>query len=807
MPYRSLLFRVVTSVAPDRMRPLQILFTITGLALLAGSISAQPAIGQWRDHFQYKHTIALVEGNSDIYCATTTALFKYNAQTGETERYTKVNALSDVNIQALGWNSSRNAVVVGYRNGNLDVIRSGSTTNMPDIKRSAIVGDKGVYCITSRDDLAYLGCGFGIVVVDLTRMEVKDTWLIGPNAAQIQVNAITFHNDSIYAATQVGVFAAWQGEANLAAYTNWHKRNDLPSANSAFTEIVTFNGQLFVNHRGSENDQSELDTIYYFDAGWQVLATAGSDFNYSLRVSNDGQRLTVTGRNKVREFNTDGVVIYFGDQLNGADLRPRDAIHRDQGGIWIATDGHGLVDFRSNNNFSISHPNGPDNNTVYRMSAAKGSVYVTTGGPSNNWAYEYRKDGVHYFVDGRWNTANRGNDPLFDTGSNDYAGSLNDVMAVQVDPDDGSHAFIGSWDDGILEMRDGRGIGFFTPDNSSLQRFQNSADNSVPTQVGGLAYDEKGNLWATNSNCSKPISVRLKNGNWYAFGTGTALGNNALLSDIIVAENGYKWVVRPRSGGLLVFTDNGTPSDPGDDQAKALSTFEGQGKLPSMDIFSIAEDQDRQIWVGTGKGIAVFYNPDAVFSSDNFDAQQILIEQDGNVQILLETEAVSAIVVDGANRKWLGTQSSGLYLVSADGTEQVAHYTAANSPLPSDNIIAMAMDDATGELFIGTDQGIVSYRGDATAGSNTADCATVFPNPVRENFTGPVAITGLVRGSDVRITDVAGNLVYRTISMGGQAIWPATDMKGQRVSTGVYLILSVDPEGTNKCNTKVAVVR
>ncbi len=807
MPYRSPCFPVMTTVATDRMRPTHLLLTTAGLAILAGCLSAQPAIGQWRDHFQYKHTIAVVQGNADLFCATTTAIFKYNEQSGETERYTKVNTLSDVNIQALGWNGSQNALVVGYRNGNLDVVRSRSTSNLSDIKRSTLVGDKGIYCVVDQGDLVYLGCGFGIVVVDLARMEVKDTWLIGANAAQLQVNGITFHNDSIYAATQAGVFAAWQGETNLAAYTNWHKRNDLPGASGAFTSIVTFNDHLMVNRRLSPNDQSELDSIYYFDAGWQVLTGAGGDYNRSLRVSNNGQRLTLTGRNRVREYDMDLAELLYGDNLSGSELRPRDAVHRDDGGVWIATDGHGLASFRSNNNFSLAYPNGPDNNSVYRMSSAKGSIYATTGGPSGNWGNEYRKDGVHYFLDGRWSTTKGENDPLFASGSNDYGASLNDVMAVQADPDDGSHAFIGSWDDGILEMRDGHGVRYFTADNSSLQRFQNGSQNTDPTQVGGLAYDEKGNLWATNSNCSKPISVRLKNGNWQSFGTGSALGNNTLLSDIIVAKNGYKWVVRPRSAGLLVFTDNATPTDPGDDQSKALSTYEGQGKLPSMDVFCVAEDQDRQIWVGTGKGVAIFYNPDAVFSTNNFDAQQVLIEQDGNYEILLDKESVSAILVDGANRKWLGTQTSGLYLVSSDGTKQIAHFTMANSPLPSDNIICLTMDDATGELFIGTDQGIMSYRGDATAGSRSPDCATVFPNPVRETFTGPVAITGLASGSDVRITDVAGNLVYRTTSLGGQAIWPATDMKGQRVSAGVYLILSVDPEGTNKCNTKVAVVR
>ncbi|HEX2617999.1 MAG TPA: hypothetical protein VHL57_10685, partial [Flavobacteriales bacterium] len=325
--------------------------------------------------------------------------------------------------------------------------------------------------------------------------------------------------------------------------------------------------------------------------------------------------------------------------------------------------------------------------------------------------------------------------------------------------------------------------------------------------VAGSTYDSDGNLWVTNSNCTSPISVRQKSGSWHAFTPGNLLNNNTLLSDIIVGQNGYKWMIRPRANGMLVMNDNGTLDEGGDDQYKILNTFDGQGKLPSMDVFSVAEDLEGQVWVGTGRGVAVFYSPDLVFSSSNFDAQQILIEQDGNVQILLETESVSAIAIDGANRKWLGTQSSGVYLVSSDGTEQVHHFTVANSPLPSDNITCLAIDQSTGEVFIGTDQGIMSYRGDATGGNATADCAAVFPNPVRESYSGPVAITGLLRDSDVRITDMAGNLVYRTISLGGQAIWPATNMSGERVSTGVYLVLASDPTGEYNCNTKVLVVR
>lgn len=770
------------------------------------ALQAQPAIGQWRDHFQYKETMAVVHGGADVFCATTTAVFKYNTPTGEVQRYTKANGLSDVNILSLGWNDAQGALLVGYRNGNLDVLRGGQGRNLPDIMRSSMVGDKGIYCVASRGDLAYLGCGFGIVVLDLRRMEVKETWLIGPNAAPLQVNDIVFHNDSIVVATQAGLYTAWQGSPNLAAYTNWHKRTDAPAANGAFSALVEFSGKLFTVARSSAAPEAEKDSIYYYDNGWHLLTAAGGDHYRNLTVSADGLQLTTTGRLRVREYNSGLQESAYLDHFGNSGLRPIDAV-RTNGGLWVATAGSGLVHFRDFNNYEVIHPNGPDNNSVYRLSASKGHVWATTGGPASNWSNLFRKDGVHYYADGQWSTANRDNDPMFDEGNNNYGGAINDVMPVQADPDDGAHAFVGSWDDGVLEMRDGRGARFFGPENSTLQRFFNNNDNTAPTQVGGLAYDENGNLWVTNSNCSRPLSVRLKNGNWYAMAPITALGTNTLLSDIIAARNGFKWVVRPRGTGLLVFNDNGTPSQTGDDQAKALTTFEGEGKLPSMDVFCVAEDLDGQVWTGTGKGVAVFYNPDLMFTNANSDAQQILIEQDGNVQILLETESVSAIVVDGANRKWLGTQTSGLYLISADGTTQLAHFTAANSPLPSDNIVCMAMDGTTGELFIGTDLGIVSYRGDATAGQKVADCATVFPNPVRETFTGPVAITGLVRDSDVRITDVAGNLVYHTRSLGGQAMWPVTDMQGRRVATGVYMVLAMDPEGTRKCNTKVAVVR
>ena len=304
-----------------------------------------------------------------------------------------------------------------------------------------------------------------------------------------------------------------------------------------------------------------------------------------------------------------------------------------------------------------------------------------------------------------------------------------------------------------------------------------------------------------------PIVARGKNGAWYTFQPGSILGGNALLSDVLAARNGYKWIIRPRGNGLLVYDSGNSLANSDDDRYALVGSQRGRGGLATPDVFAVAEDHDGQIWLGTGRGLALFYTPEVVFSGDDYDAEQILIEQDGNVQVLLETEVVSAIVVDGANRKWVGTQTGGVYLVSPDGQEQIHHFTAENSPLPSNTILNLSLDGSTGEVYFGTDRGIMSYRGEATEGGEDSECISVFPNPARETYTGPIAITGLVRDSEVKITDVSGNIVHRMRSLGGQAIWDGTDMSGQRAATGVYLVFASDVTGTFKCNTKLLLVK
>jgi hypothetical protein len=275
-------------------------------------------------------------------------------------------------------------------------------------------------------------------------------------------------------------------------------------------------------------------------------------------------------------------------------------------------------------------------------------------------------------------------------------------------------------------------------------------------------------------------------------------------TDLMVDKSyNYIWMA-VKNVGLLVYDFNDTPTDNTDDQYKLIVSGEGNGDLPSKVINTIVEDKDGEIWIGTEAGPAVLYNASAIFDGGDFDVQQVLIEQDGVIQLLLETQNVIEIVVDGGDRKWFGTDGGGLFLMSADGTKLIHDFNEDNSPLFSNNILALAMNDNTGELYIGTDKGIMGYKGEATEGADNLDDLYAYPNPVRPEYTGIISIKGFIDESDVKISDASGNPVYSTVSKGGQAIWNGNNLEGERVKSGIYYCFAVSRTSSQKGFAKAA---
>jgi ligand-binding sensor domain-containing protein len=313
----------------------------------------------------------------------------------------------------------------------------------------------------------------------------------------------------------------------------------------------------------------------------------------------------------------------------------------------------------------------------------------------------------------------------------------------------------------------------------------------------------------TNSNVAEPISVLKADGSWKSFRVNNLISGYGALGDILVSSAGHKWVIIPRGNGLFAMDDNMTIDDISDDIYEKVSVVDKYGKVITNDVYSFAEDHNGNLWLGTNQGVLVMYSPYRLFTDGIIYAQEILIPRNdgsGYADPLLGTQIVTSIEVDGANRKWLGTAGGGVYLVSEDGLEELVQFNETNSPLLSNAIRDICVDGVSGEVFFGTDKGIISYKGDALQGSTAYNKVVVYPNPVRESYEGPVAIKGLVERTTVKITDMSGNLVFETESFGGQAIWDGKNLRGERVATGVYMIYLSNRDGTLAHVTKVLFI-
>jgi hypothetical protein len=751
---------------------------------------AQLAINDWRVHFPTTGAIAVSYGNNKVYCATEAFVYVYSLEDNGIERLSKNNLLSSTGISAMTFDQPNNTLIVGYSDGNLDFIKDGSTFNDRSIKNSSIGGSKNINQIKSSNEFVYLSTAFGIVVYDIQKREVKDSYIIGPGGANLQVWSTIVFENQLLAATDIGLFSANSNNPFLADFNSWSRIETIQNSENGVYQLVSFNNKIFI----AQSIAGEADAVFYSEdlVTWTLFRTGG--FFEKLDVSNNKLIICFVSLLQVIEPDLSISVEWY--NLGEKVIYPKDAVVLPSFQVVLAESDFGLVKLIPwLGQYETISPNAPASNFAFALFYEDNRLVKTSGGPTGNWVRQFNSNGFDVLHEGSWKSYK------FDNSNLEGA---RDISGFAIDPNDENHWFVGTWGDGLLEMRDGVIVNQFIESNSPLQ---GSPETTGPG-VLSVKFDDDNNLWMSNGYANTPVAVLTKEGNFVAHETSSIGGPGSnLLGRFLINQSGHMWFIRERGGGILVYDANGTPEDHTDDRAKTINANAGSGNLPTNDVLSIAEDLNGEIWVGTQEGICVFYAPASVFSTGNFDAQRILLEQDGNIQILLETEAVLSIAVDGANRKWLGTQSSGVFLMSPDGTQQIQHFTVDNSPLPSNVVQSIAIDGQSGEVFFGTEMGLVSFRGTATDGIASNRCYKVFPNPVRESYDGPIAITGLARNTNVKITDLVGNLVFETTSEGGQAIWDGRNTKGERVSTGVYLALCTAPEGTSKCVSKILVAR
>ncbi len=754
-------------------------YALLVFAVFAINIKAQIGVGEWRDHFPYINGIRVAVAGEKVYCATESSLFYFDKSDNSVNKISKVHGLSDVGLSTIAYNNEYDLLLVAYSNANIDIISGQTIYNISDIKRKQITGYKTINSILFVGKYAYLSCGFGIVVVDIENKEIKETYIIGDNASQINVFELTRDNQFFYAATEKGIFKADINNQFLVNYANWTHFDNAPQANKKYTSIAYFNNNLYALY---DDDEYAKDTIFVFDGNnWSFLDTSLFKNIESLSVSND--YLIVSKTYGITTINTKGDSAYY---YNG--VTPLHGEFDADNKLWFADKYYGLRKARSSTGFDNYFPNGPYSTDVVNMAVEGSNLYAVAGGVNGSWSNLWNNAEINIFINEEWKTYK--------------SGSYKDIVSVVVDPSNPSKAYAGSWNYGIIEFDDGNFVKVYNESNSTLQ----SVIPGAPyIKIGGMAFDSDNNLWVSVSGAQECVSVMLTDGTWYGFNYGS-LFNNFVMSDIIVTKYNHKWIILPRGGGIFAFDDKGTFDDISDDDTKEFSILDETGKLITSDVYSMAEDLEGDIWIGTNKGVLVYYDPENVFDGDNFYAQKIIIEMDGNTQYLLETETVTAIEVDGANRKWIGTQNSGVFLMSEDGTEQILNFNIDNSPLISNKITSIAIDGKTGEVFFGTDKGIVSYKAVATDGDNDFNKVYVYPNPVRPEYTGLITITGLVANANVKITDITGNIVYEVTAEGGQAVWDGNDFNGNRVKTGVYLAFCSNEDGSKTHVTKILFI-
>jgi len=780
------------------MNHLQKIFLLILLSLLVNTGFSQPVgIGQWRDQLPWSDCISVAEAGSKIYCATPYALFYFDKDDNSVQRLSKINLLSDIGINTISYSSDYQTLVIAYSNANIDLIKDNAVINISDIKRSTILGNKTINNIYFIGKYAYLSCSFGIVVLDVDKEEIHDTYYIGANGGQVNVMSLTKDsNDTLFAASDKGIYIASAKNPNLANYQNW-KLDTRMDVNGNYVAITSYSGEVIVNKR---SDAPATDTMYrYYNARWFIWDLGVVDRISNLRTCYD--KLMVVYNYSVKYYDNTFTLYNGIYSYNPGSPVPMDALIDKDQNVWIADQNSGMVSFTpSSGGFMRVNLGGPLTSTVYNMATNGNDLYVVPGGRNTSYGPLYFTGGgqIYHFDNTNWNNLDGINTPNINL--------YHDLVTVVVDPFDPGRVYAGSWGSGLIELNNGQLVNHYNETNSTLHHTTEVTDpNEI--RVGGCSFDADGNLWVVTSHTNFCLS-RKSGTNWTGFNI--PIINQADLGQLIVTKAGQVWIQMrigtSNTNAVLVFSDNGTPDNPNDDHATMLNSLVGSGAIPGQSVYAMVEDKNGQVWVGTEKGIGVFYNPEYIFTGQNFDAQQVLVQQGLYVQYLMENEMVTALAVDGANRKWIGTDRGGLYLFSEDGTQQINHFTEENSPLFSNRISSLAINPLTGEVFVGTDKGIISYKGTATEGGTTNENVYAYPNPVREDYQGWIAIKGLVTNAQVRITDIGGNLIFSTKAEGGQAIWDGKNFTGHKAKTGVYLVYASSDDGSEKVVTKILII-
>lgn len=753
-------------------------------------VQAYPQNNRWTIYAAYHDASKCVSVGSKIYVLSDGGLYSYDYEDMDVVTYDKSGVLSDNGIFDISYCSEEKTLVIVYNNGNIDLLYDdGSVYNMTDFKNKT-AGDKTINDIYVNGKNMYMSTNYGLLIVDIAERIFSKTYTL-----DYGINSVAVDGNFIYAATDNGVYKGNTAD-NLQDKSKWSV-----ITKNAIDEFIDFNGKLY---------SLTSSGVFSIDKSTFAMTNISKFSAKYWSICND--MLLLSDASSLYSVGTDGKMTL----LDGKGIRTADYAGNT---YWCAcgTDGlkgMSLKDGNFTENVSSVIPDSPMRNYSYFLRMTPENRLLVAGGSFNYNGQSFPGTLMKY-ENQSWTCFDE-ETPIATVGKSLYV----NVTDIAQDPNDSEHHFAGSASDGIFEFKDYKMVNHYDYRNSPLQSILPSSSRpNAYVWITGLEYDKDGNLWMLNNQTDTIVRILKNDGKWAALYY-SEIKDIPTLDQVLFDNRGWAWINCRRTtnnpvnyAGVFCVDIKGTLENTADDSRKFITRFSNQdGVAYSPDLFNcIAEDLDGNIWFGTDKGPFVTYSPEDVFDNGFYFTQVKIPRNDGTnlADYLLSDVNITCITIDGGNRKWMGTSGNGVYLLSSDGIEMIEHFTTENSPLISDNIESIAIDGSTGEVFFGTDAGLVSYLGTATdpAGSLSDDNIKVYPNPVRPEYTGRISITGLMRDTDVKIVSASGYLVNSGTSVGGEYTWDGKNKGGKRVASGVYYVLAADAEGNSGAVAKILVIR
>ena len=747
--------------------------------LLTGPLMVWGQTNAWESYYSYNNISVGTVSNQTIVTAAENALLLFDSSQGTAETITTIEGLSGDNISALA--TYENVILVGHENGLLAQIDINTKKIIFEsgITRSNIISaeKKQINHIQLVANSAYVATGFGIVEVNPETLEFGDTYYFGPTSSSIEVNQVFVFENALYAATKQGLFKTPQTNLNKLEFSSW---DNLAAGNWAF---------LWAQDNSLYAVKDEGSSLSFFQLGNTVQKKA--TFPGVLKnVSPHENGVLITVSNRVYDTDKSFVRTQTIGDLDGVKPNTFNFTISLNDQKWIGTSSEGLIRYANDTDFDLISPQGPLLNSIFDIEHLQDELWIAHGDYNLFYnPYPLEKYGLSSYIDKQWE--NIPNNQLFNADS---------FVRTVAHPTEIGTLYACSYHGGIVAIEDNTPVALWDQTNSGLESLTFEGPNYVSIRVRDALVDDNGNLWSITGYVQKGLKKRSPSGQWTGYDLSDAVldyTQEAGYSNLELYNNKILFFGGVQSGLIGVDISQSPP------QMKRI--MGGDMGLPSDDIRSIRLDKDNRLWVGTRYGLAVLYAPNRFFEEDT-QLRSVVISDGGNLRELLSGQFISDIEVDGNNQKWISTTSSGVFLISPDGSQILQHFTKENSPLPTSSVKTIGINEVSGEVYFGTLNGMVSFQGDAYAESESLSDANVFPNPVRPNFLGNVVIRGLQQKTRVKITDIAGNLVYDTTSQGGSISWNLRSFSDARVRSGVYLIFITSKDGLDSAVKKLMVI-